>query len=224
MKRTGKIFTEKRSKRLSFKLVRAVKSPLASGITSFPFLHFSKVEMSPQIKTADTFWRGGVSYFRFQFLFPTLKMQGRGCVDFYNWGSWKVILNWRLLPSSSSQVPKGLSCEEGTWAATLCPAWCHPGKPCQGGSTLAAMAGEKREEGAGLAQPLPLETREAICLLYQLSSPTHLSRAIRHDLFMLPLLTASRYSESNFTGSKLSHQLSKAENTAWLLSYIKASI
>ena len=44
---------------------------------------------------------------------------------------------------------------------------------------------------------------------FQLSSPTHLSKAIRHDLFMFPLLTASRYSESNFTGSKLSHQLSK---------------
>ena len=62
---------------------------------------------------------------------------------------------------------------------------------------------------SGQGWPLPSETREAICLLYQLSSPTHLSKAIRHDLFMFPLLTASRYSESNFTGSKLSHQLSK---------------
>lgn len=77
---------------------------------------------------------------------------------------------------------------------------------------MTALAGEEEEQGAGCKWPglvLSLEAREAICLLYQLSSPTHLSIAIRHDLFMLPLLTASRYSESNFTGSKLSHQLSK---------------
>ena len=90
----------------------------------------------------------------------------------------------------------GATLTDGAWEAPLQQAW------------------PVRRRGRRLARSsqgwlLPSETREAICLLYQLSSLTHLAKAIRHDLFMFPLLTASRYSESNFTGSKLSHQLSK---------------
>lgn len=85
--------------------------------------------------------------------------------------------------------------------------WCQAGlaPTCFGslgaGLTWAGSVSSLGSEGGHLS-PLPV--------LLQ----THLSRAIRHDLFMLPLLTAPRYSESNFTGSKLSHQLSKAENIA----------
>lgn len=51
------------------------------------------------------------------------------------------------------------------------------------------QAGKEDEHRAGLewlGSALPSEVWEAICLPYQLSSPTHLSVAIRHDLFMLP--------------------------------------
>ena len=106
-----------------------------------------------------------------------------------------MILNWRRPPPSSPAVPTGLQ--------TGVPLW--PTVPGRLHFSRLGQWGGRQDAG----WPLPSETREAICLLYQLSSPTHLSKAIRHDLFMFPLLTASRYSESNFTGSKLSHQLSK---------------
>lgn len=136
-----------------------------------------------------------------------------------NHGKW-------LIPSSSSQAPRDWLRERLPWVAL-----------CQPGATLTvvpgrlhpttAMAGEQRGGlAAGPKWPgsVPSSENKEGHLSHQLSSPSHLSTAICHDLFMLPLLTASRYSESNFTGSKLSHQLSKAENTAWLLSYISASI
>lgn len=77
-----------------------------------------------------------------------------------------------------------------------------------GGSALPAMAG-KEQQSPGLAQsgqgqPCPRKQARPFASFTRLP-PTHRSAAICHDLFMLPLLTASRYGEANFTGSKLSH-------------------
>lgn len=82
----------------------------------------------------------------------------------------------------------------------------------QPGATLAVVPGRLHpttamagEQGGGMAAgpkwpgSVPsLENKEGHLSPYQLSSPSHLSTAICHDLFMLPLLTASRHSESNF--------------------------
>jgi hypothetical protein len=65
------------------------------------------------------------------------------------------------------------------------PFHCHKGVQSFPAS---APAGKEEEHRAGLqwlGPTLPSEAWEAICLLYQLSSPAHLSVAIRHDLFML---------------------------------------
>lgn len=98
-------------------------------------------------------------------------------------------------------------------AAALRPPWGHPQR-------LYLSSCEKRGRQRGgwpevdSVSPFPQKQGMPLAFFPQLSSPTHLSMAIRHDLFVLPLLTAPRYSESNFTGSKLSRQLSKAENNA----------
>lgn len=103
--------------------------------------------------------------------------------------------NWRLFHLAVLKYPRP-SCWEGLHELH----YAQPGATLTmvpGGSTLPEIAG-KEKESMGLAQSgqdqsLPSETREAICLLYQVSFPTHWSTAICHDLFMLPLLTASRY-------------------------------
>lgn len=92
---------------------------------------------------------------------------------------------WRTIPPTSSPVPKGLRCEEGSSGL------CHMQPPATVTKVSRAfpVSGKEGEHRAGLEWPgsaLPSEVWEAICLLYQLSSPTHLSVAIRHDLFMLP--------------------------------------
>lgn len=110
-----------------------------------------------------------------------------------------------LRPASSSQAPSGL---RRVPAVALRPPWGHPHR-------LYLTSCEKRGRQCGgwpevdSVSPFPQKQGMSLVFFYWLSSPTHLPMAIRHDLFMLPLLTASRYSESNFTGSKLSRQLSK---------------
>lgn len=192
-------------------------STLASRVTSFPFLSFSKIKISPKIKTNE-FRSRHVYPFQLQNSVPLSRLLERGkwrMAESCNWPSWKVITSfWQF---SSTQ---GTHCWEGLPRAALCPTWCLS----RSGAWQQWQVRARGPAQSGQGQSLPWKTREAICLLYQPSSPSHLSTAICHDLFMLPLLTASRYSEANFTGSKLSHQLSKAENTAWLLSYISASI
>lgn len=95
-----------------------------------------------------------------------------------------------------------------------CKRGCHSDRRCLGGSTPAGSASEEgRQTQAGpkaaRAGPFPRKQGRPFVSLYQLSSkPTYPKPSVM-TFFMFPLLTASRYSESNFTGSKLSHQLSK---------------
>lgn len=105
------------------------------------------------------------------------------CVD-----DCEVALQWTALPPRSSHVPEGLRCWQGSSGL------CHRQLPVavtkvSRAFPVLARAGKEEEHRAGLewlGSALPSEVWEAICLLYQLSSPTHLSVAIRHDLFMLP--------------------------------------
>lgn len=155
MKRTGKTLKGKRSKGYASNWEQFVKLTPGSGITSFPFLYFSKVEISPKIK-ANVLFKADILvgfYFRCQYSFSIFNMWGRENVEFCNWSSRKVTLNWRWLPSSSSQVPKGWELLGRNSRGPSCPAWCPTNKWGFGRSTPAVIAGEEERWGASPKWP-----------------------------------------------------------------------
>lgn len=84
-----------------------------------------------------------------------------------------MTLNWKILPFSSLQVSKGLSCWEGLQGAPLYPNWCHRQKWCLVGPPQQPQQVRGKHRGwPGAARVRPSQGyREAICLLHQLSSP-----------------------------------------------------